>query len=72
MNHWFTLLQVLIAGAVIGWTRGTGLMTAMNVVAPGVEQLGCRTFSQAEMALNLVALLHPRMVRLASRHTLWA
>ena len=63
---------VSIAGAVIGWTRGTGLMAGNNIVAPGVEKLGCRTFSQGEMALNLTALLHPRLVRLAARHPIWA
>ena len=63
---------VSIAGAVIGWTRGTGLMAGNNVVSEGVEALGCRTFSQAEMALNLLALLHPRMVQLAANGPLWA
>lgn len=72
-----------ITGAVIGWTRGTGLMADNNgaltswhrqlcsvlirfrhaVVSEGVEALGCRTFSQAEMAFCLTALLHPLMVR---------
>jgi len=62
-----------IAGAVIGWTRGTGLMAGNNISAEGVEALGgVRTFSQAEMALNLAALLHPRMARLAWESPLWA
>ena len=33
-----------LAGCVIGWTRGTGLMNANNIVAPGVENVGIRTF----------------------------
>ena len=61
-----------LAGAVIGWTRGTGLMSANNSVAPGVEALGCRTFSTAEMAFNLVSLLHPRMCVLSQSAPLWA
>jgi fatty acid synthase subunit beta len=63
---------VSIAGAVIGWTRGTGLMAGNNIVSQGVEEVGCRTFSQAEMALNLLALLHPRMVRVAAAGPVWA
>jgi len=46
-----------LAGCVIGWTRGTGLMSANNIVAPGVENLGIRTFSTDEMAINLIGLL---------------
>lgn len=56
---------ITVVGAVIGWTRGTGLMEANNLVAPGVERAGCRTFSTAEMALNLTALLHPAVLELA-------
>ncbi len=37
---------VTITGAIIGWTRGTGLMTANNLVAQGIERLGIRTFHQ--------------------------
>lgn len=46
-----------ITGAVIGWTRGTGLMSGNNVVAEGVEAFGVRTFSQQEMAFNLLGLM---------------
>jgi len=38
-----------IAGATIGWTRGTGLMSSNNIVAQGIEELGARTFSTKEM-----------------------
>lgn len=61
-----------IAGAVIGWTRGTGVMAGNNVVAPGMEKLGARTFSQSEMAFNLMGLMHPDMVREAQRRPVWA
>jgi fatty acid synthase subunit alpha len=62
-----------ITGAVIGWTRGTGLMSGNNISAEGVEGAArVRTFSQAEMALNLAALLHPRMTALAWEAPLWA
>jgi len=60
-----------LAGAVIGWTRSK-LMAQNNVVAEGIEALGCRTFSTAEMAFNLIGLLHPKMVTLASEKPLWA
>jgi len=53
-----------ICGAVIGWTRGTGLMAGNNVVAEGVERYGVRTFSQQEMAFNLLGLMAPNIVNL--------
>ncbi|KAJ2487623.1 fatty acid synthase alpha subunit Lsd1 [Coemansia sp. RSA 2050] len=54
-----------IAGAVIGWTRGTGLMSGNNMVAKEIERLGVRTFSTREMAFNVLGLTHPRIRRLA-------
>ncbi|CEG41510.1 fatty acid synthase subunit [Plasmopara halstedii] len=47
MNKWYSEGwedQLSIVGAIIGWTRGTGLMSGNNVVAAGVEKLGMRTF----------------------------
>ncbi|KAJ2743841.1 fatty acid synthase alpha subunit Lsd1, partial [Coemansia pectinata] len=61
-----------IAGAVIGWTRGTGLMSGNNVVAQEIERLGVRTFSTREMAFNILGLVHPRICRLACRQPIWA
>jgi fatty acid synthase subunit beta len=65
---------ISITGAVIGWTRGTGLMAGNNIAAPGVEKEGLRTFSQAEMCFNLLGLLHPRMGRRACQASfpVWA
>jgi len=60
-----------IAACVIGWTR-SALMYQNNIVAPGVEELGCRTFSTAEQAFNLSSLLHPDLVQFASEQPLWA
>ncbi|TAQ91172.1 hypothetical protein B7494_g542 [Chlorociboria aeruginascens] len=48
-----------ICGAVIGWTRGTGLMSANNIVAESIEAHGVLTFSQSEMAFNILGLLTP-------------
>ncbi|SCU99033.1 LAFA_0G21572g1_1 [Lachancea sp. 'fantastica'] len=56
--------QLTICGAIIGWTRGTGLMSANNIIAEGIEKLGVRTFSQREMAFNLLGLLTPEVVQL--------
>ncbi|KAG1689704.1 hypothetical protein DVH05_002061 [Phytophthora capsici] len=53
--------QISIIGAIIGWTRGTGLMMDNNVVASGIEKMGLRTFSTEEMGFNLSALMHPSM-----------
>lgn len=48
---------VTLCGARIGWVRGTGLMSANNLVSPGLEaQTGVRTFSSPEMAFLLTAL----------------
>ncbi|KAI2791870.1 Fatty acid synthase subunit alpha [Penicillium oxalicum] len=46
-----------ICGAVIGWTRGTGLMADNNVVAAGIERHGVQTFSTTEMAAYILVLL---------------
>ncbi|KAJ2078565.1 fatty acid synthase alpha subunit Lsd1 [Coemansia sp. RSA 988] len=69
---WGSLVSV--AGAVIGWTRGTGLMAANNPIAQYLEeQPGTpRTFSAAEMAFNLVGLLHPAVADLAQQAPIWA
>lgn len=61
-----------ICGAVIGWTRGTGLMGGNNVVAEGVEKFGVRTFSQQEMAFNLLGLMAPSIVDLCQQEPVFA
>ncbi|KAA0166660.1 hypothetical protein FNF28_03034 [Cafeteria roenbergensis] len=61
-----------VAGASIGWTRGTGLMSDNDVVAAGIEGLGCRTFSQNEMALNIVAVMSQPVARMAAEAPIWA
>lgn len=61
-----------IAGAVIGWTRGTGLMSATNFVAEGLEKLGVRTFSAKEMAFNILGLMHPLLFDITQIEPIWA
>jgi fatty acid synthase subunit alpha len=61
-----------ICGAVIGWTRGTGLMGGNNIVAEGVEKYGVRTFSQQEMAFNLLGLMAPSIVNLCQQEPVFA
>lgn len=61
-----------ICGAVIGWTRGTGLMAGNNIVAEGIEKYGVRTFSQQEMAFNLLGLMAPEIVNLCQNEPVWA
>ncbi|KAH0541501.1 hypothetical protein FGG08_004042 [Glutinoglossum americanum] len=61
-----------ICGAVIGWTRGTGLMGGNNIVAEGVEKYGVRTFSQQEMAFNLLGLMAPKIVSLCQVEPVFA
>lgn len=54
-ERWSSYLTV--CGASVGWTRGTGLMSANNIIAEHVERLGVRTFSQDEMAFNIMGLM---------------
>ncbi|CAI7661353.1 unnamed protein product [Penicillium pancosmium] len=74
-NRWYSENwgnYLTICGAVIGWTRGTGLMSGNNMVAEGVEKLGVRTFSQQEMAFNLLGLMSPAVVNLCQLDPVWA
>lgn len=61
-----------LAGAVIGWTRGTGLMDATNIVAQDVESYGVRTFSAKEMAFNILGLMHPLLFSITQVEPIWA
>jgi 3-oxoacyl-ACP reductase-like protein len=61
-----------LAGAVIGWTRGTGLMGPATVVSEGIEEKGCRTFSAKEMAFNILGLMHPLMFDVTQIEPVWA
>ncbi|EGN98830.1 hypothetical protein SERLA73DRAFT_168429 [Serpula lacrymans var. lacrymans S7.3] len=61
-----------LAGAVIGWTRGTGLMDATNMVAHEVESYGVRTFSAKEMAFNILGLMHPLLFSITQVEPIWA
>ncbi|KAI9818699.1 MAG: 3-oxoacyl-[acyl-carrier-protein] synthase [Thelocarpon impressellum] len=69
-ENWGNFLT--ICGAVIGWTRGTGLMSGNNIIAEGVEKLGVRTFSQQEMAFNLLGLMAPAIVNLCQVEPVFA
>ncbi|KAL2754261.1 hypothetical protein ACRALDRAFT_1063161 [Sodiomyces alcalophilus JCM 7366] len=74
-NRWYSEdwgNYLTICGAVIGWTRGTGLMSGNNVVAEGVEAFGVRTFSQQEMAFNLLGLMSPTVVDLCQSEPVFA
>jgi fatty acid synthase subunit alpha len=61
-----------ICGAVIGWTRGTGLMNQNDLVAEGIEKAGMRTFSQEEMAYALVCLCVGAMYELCQEAPVYA
>lgn len=63
---------IAICGAVIGWTRGTGLMAPNNIVAEGIEALGVHTFSQQEMAFNILGLMAPTMAELCQTEPVYA
>ncbi|KAG5638483.1 hypothetical protein H0H81_012415 [Sphagnurus paluster] len=61
-----------LAGAVIGWTRGTGLMGPTNIVAHELESHGVRTFSAKEMAFNILGLMHPLLFSITQVEPIWA
>ncbi|KAI5815235.1 fatty acid synthase-like protein [Pyronema omphalodes] len=61
-----------ICGTVIGWTRGTGLMSGNNSIAEGIEKFGVRTFSQQEMAFNILGLMAPAIVNLCQQEPVYA
>src|SRR3569833_1881366 len=47
-----------LCGTIIGWTRGTGLMSNNDVLATGIEEdLRIRSFSATEMAWHIVGLM---------------
>ncbi|KAK6461491.1 fatty acid synthase subunit alpha [Scheffersomyces coipomensis] len=74
-NRWYSedwATKLTVCGAVIGWTRGTGLMSANNMIAEGIEKLGVRTFSQKEMAFNILGLLTPEIVQLCQEEPVMA
>ena len=59
-----------ICGAVIGWTRGTELMSDNDTLAESIESQGALTFSQKEMAFNLLTLLTDPMAELCERDSI--
>ena len=61
-----------VCGANIGWTRGTGLMSDNNIAAEEIERLGVRTFSQNEMAFNILALMVPSIAHLCEAEPVYA
>ncbi|KAL4974119.1 3-oxoacyl-synthase [Aspergillus desertorum] len=66
------LKYLTICGAVIGWTRGTAIMQSSNIVAEEVEKLGVMTFTQEEMAFNILALMTPALTALAEDAPVYA
>ncbi|KAK9446831.1 3-oxoacyl-reductase [Limtongia smithiae] len=74
-NRWYSESwgsYLTICGAVIGWTRGTGLMNQNNLIAERIEGLGVRTFSQQEMAFNILGLMSPPIVNLCQIEPVFA
>lgn len=74
-NRWYSEdwgTKLTICGTVIGWTRGTGLMSANNIIAEGIEKVGVRTFSQKEMAFNILGLLTPQIIQVCQEEPIMA
>ncbi|KAF2500061.1 hypothetical protein BU16DRAFT_547057 [Lophium mytilinum] len=75
LNKWHTedwSDYLSICGAIIGWTRGTKLMNDNDIVAEGVEGLGVKTFSQAEMALYILGLMTSPLLHICQTEPLLA
>lgn len=73
MNKWHAegwSDSVSICSVRIGWTRGTGLMTANDILAEGMEKLGVRTFSAKEMAILLTLAMSSKLYEAASEQPL--
>ncbi|KAH8429035.1 uncharacterized protein LDX57_006706 [Aspergillus melleus] len=69
-ENWSTYITV--CGAVIGWTRGTGLMRTSNMLAAEMEKIGVITFTQAEMAFNILGLMTPKIAVFAEDSPVYA
>ena len=69
-ESWSEYLSV--CGAVIGWTRGTGLMSSNDLVAEAIETHDVLTFSQREMAFNLLALMSQPIIQLCETEPILA
>lgn len=60
LNRWWSEdwnEYLTLCGAIIGWTRGTGLMHSNDILAEGIEEMDMKTFSKTEMALNIAGLM---------------
>ena len=64
--------RVSLAHALIGWTRGTGLMGHNDAIVSAVEEAGVTTYSTDEMAAMLLALCDIESRVAASREPLHA
>ncbi|KAJ2268865.1 fatty acid synthase alpha subunit Lsd1, partial [Coemansia sp. RSA 371] len=60
-----------IIGAVIGWVRGTGLMSSNNIVAQAIEDSGARTFTTHESAFTILGLLCPQISYVVHKQPVW-
>jgi fatty acid synthase len=64
--------RVSLAHALIGWTRGTGLMGHNDAIVSAVEEAGVTTYSTDQMATMLLALCDVESRVAASREPLHA
>ena len=69
-EHWSDYITV--CGALIGWTRGTGLMHGNDHVAPMIESKGALTFSQHEMAFNVIVLATAEIAQMCETEAILA
>src|SRR5690606_41343897 len=64
--------RVSLAHALIGWTKGTGLMGHNDVIVDAVEAAGVKTFTTDEMAAMLLDLCTVEAKVAAAREPLTA
>ncbi|KAI1392858.1 thiolase-like protein [Hypoxylon trugodes] len=61
-----------LCGVIIGWTRGTGLMAANDVIAEEITKRGVTTFSTEEMGRFIIGLMSDPVVSICQTECLLA
>jgi fatty acid synthase subunit alpha, fungi type len=77
LNRWHSedwAEYLTVCGAVIGWTRGTGLMESNDNTADAIEshEVGAVTFTTKEMAFNILSLMDSRVSALCEDGPVYA
>ncbi|PVU85583.1 hypothetical protein BB559_006933 [Furculomyces boomerangus] len=61
-----------ITGTIVGWSRGTSLMSHNDILAEDMEKTGGRTFSPLETAFSISACFHPVISEMNDNYPIYA